>query len=85
MQGMKVVVSAGGTREPMDPVRYLTNHSTGKMGYAVARACMLRGADVTLLTSSDLPPVPFVKMVPLPPRQNCLKLSRPTPWMQMPW
>ena len=48
----------------MDPVRYLTNHSTGKMGYAVARACMLRGADVTLLTSSDLPPVPFVKMVP---------------------
>ena len=64
MQGMKVVVSAGGTREPMDPVRYLTNHSTGKMGYAVARACMLRGADVTLLTSSDLPPVPFVKMVP---------------------
>ena len=38
MQGMKVVVSAGGTREPMDPVRYLTNHSTGKMGYAVARA-----------------------------------------------
>ena len=74
MQGMKVVVSAGGTREPMDPVRYLTNHSTGKMGYAVARACMLRGADVTLLTSSDLPP-----------GQNCLKLSRPTPWMRMPW
>ena len=51
MQGMKVVVSAGGTREPMDPVRYLTNHSTGKMGYAVARACMLRGADVTLLAA----------------------------------
>ena len=66
MQGMKVVVSAGGTREPMDPVRYLTNHSTGKMGYAVARACMLRGADVTLLASSGctLPPVPFVKTVP---------------------
>ena len=41
MQGMKVVVSAGGTREPMDPVRYLTNHSTGKMGYAVARALSL--------------------------------------------
>ena len=66
MQGMKVVVSAGGTREPMDPVRYLTNHSTGKMGYAVARACMLRGADVTLLASTGctLPPVPFVKTVP---------------------
>lgn len=66
MQGMKVVVSAGGTREPMDPVRYLTNHSTGKMGYAVARACMLRGAEVTLLASTGctLPPVPFVKTVP---------------------
>ena len=64
LRGKKVVVSAGATQESMDPVRYLTNHSTGKMGYAVARACMLRGADVTLLTSSDLPPVPFVKMVP---------------------
>lgn len=50
----------------MDPVRYLTNHSTGKMGYAVARACMLRGADVTLLASTGctLSPVPFVKTVP---------------------
>ena len=50
----------------MDPVRYLTNHSTGKMGYAVARACMLRGAEVTLLASTGctLPPVPFVKTVP---------------------
>ena len=60
------MVSAGATLEPMDPVRYLTNHSTGKMGYAVARACMLRGADVTLLASTGctLPPVPFVKMIP---------------------
>ena len=66
LKGKKVVVSAGATQEPMDPVRYLTNHSTGKMGYAVARACMLRGADVTLLASSGctLPPVPFVKTVP---------------------
>ena len=66
MQGMKVVVSAGGTREPMDPVRYLTNHSTGKMGYAVARACMLRGAEVVLLSSTSCtqPDVPFVKKVP---------------------
>ena len=62
---MKVVVSAGATQEPMDPVRYITNHSTGKMGYAIARACMLRGADVTLLTAStSLRPVPFVKTVP---------------------
>ncbi|MGN0976401.1 MAG: bifunctional phosphopantothenoylcysteine decarboxylase/phosphopantothenate--cysteine ligase CoaBC, partial [Gemmiger sp.] len=65
MQGMKVVVSAGATREPMDPVRYITNHSTGKMGYEVARACMLRGAEVTLLTGQTaLRPVPFVKTVP---------------------
>ena len=64
LAGVRIAVTAGPTQEPLDPVRYLTNHSTGKMGYAVARACMLRGADVTLLTSSDLPPVPFVKMVP---------------------
>ena len=66
LKGKKIVVSAGATQEPMDPVRYLTNHSTGKMGYAVARACMLRGADVTLLASTGctLPPVPFVNIVP---------------------
>ena len=64
LAGLRIAVTAGPTQEPLDPVRYLTNHSTGKMGYAVARACMLRGADVTLLTSSDLPSVPFVKMVP---------------------
>ena len=66
MRGKKIVVSAGATQEPMDPVRCLTNHSTGKMGYAVARACMLRGAEVTLLASTGcmLPPVPFVNRVP---------------------
>ena len=66
MHGKKVVVSAGATQEAMDPVRYITNRSTGKMGYAVARACMLRGADVTLLASTGchLPAVPFVKTVP---------------------
>ena len=66
LRGKKVVVSAGATQEAMDPVRYITNHSTGKMGYAVARACMLRGADVTLLsaTGCHLPAVPFVKTVP---------------------
>lgn len=65
LRGKKVVVSAGATQEAMDPVRYITNHSTGKMGYAVARACMLRGADVTLLSSTGchLPAVPFVKTV----------------------
>ena len=65
LAGKKVVVTAGATQEPMDPVRYITNHSTGKMCYAIARACMLRGADVTLLTApTALRPVPFVKTVP---------------------
>ena len=65
LAGKRVVVTAGATQEPMDPVRYITNHSTGKMGYAVARACMLRGADVTLLTApTALRPVPFVNTVP---------------------
>ena len=66
LTGKKVVISAGATQEPMDPVRYLTNHSTGKMGYAVARACMLRGAEVVLLSSTSCtqPDVPFVKKVP---------------------
>ena len=65
LAGRKIVVTAGATREPLDPVHYLTNHSTGKMGYAVARDCMLRGADVTLLTApTALRPVPFVKTVP---------------------
>ena len=66
LTGKKVVVSAGATQEPMDPVRYLTNHTTGKMGYAVARACMLRGAEVVLLSSTSCtqPDVPFVKKVP---------------------
>lgn len=64
MTGMKVCVTAGATREAIDPVRFLSNRSTGKMGYAVARNAMLRGADVTLITGeTQLPDVPFVKMV----------------------
>ena len=71
MQGMKVVVSAGGTREPMDPVRYLTNHSTGKMGYALARAAAMRGADVTLIHGETaLPPVKFTTDVPVTTAQQ---------------
>lgn len=50
MSGVKVLVTAGPTREKIDPVRYISNHSTGKMGYAIARAAMLRGAEVTLVT-----------------------------------
>ncbi len=52
MKGMKVVVSAGATRESMDPVRFITNHSTGKMGFSMARECMLRGADVTIVRAA---------------------------------
>ena len=63
--GLRVTVTAGPTREALDPVRYLTNHSTGKMGYAIAREAMLRGADVTLVSGpTALPPVPGVRMVP---------------------
>ena len=62
--GKKVLVTAGPTQEALDPVRYLTNHSSGKMGYAIAKAAMLRGAEVTLISGPTvLPPVPFVKMV----------------------
>ncbi len=50
LAGKKVLVTAGATQESIDPVRYITNHSTGKMGYALARMAMLRGADVTLVT-----------------------------------
>ncbi len=63
LKGKKVLVTAGPTQEALDPVRYLTNHSTGKMGYAIARDAMLRGADVTLVSGKvSLQPVPFVKM-----------------------
>lgn len=50
LAGKKILVTAGPTREAIDPVRYITNHSTGKMGYSIARMAMLRGADVTLIT-----------------------------------
>lgn len=64
MEGLKVLVTAGPTMEAVDPVRYLTNHSTGKMGYAVAKNCMLRGAEVTLVTgeSTAVKP-PFVNIL----------------------
>lgn len=58
LQGRKVVVTAGGTREPLDPVRYLTNRSSGKQGYAVAQAALDRGADVVLITTVDGLPWP---------------------------
>lgn len=66
LAGKKILVTAGPTQESLDPVRYLTNHSTGKMGYAIARRAMLRGADVTLVTGpTSIAPPPFVKVVPI--------------------
>ena len=66
MQGLKLLVTAGPTQEAIDPVRYITNHSSGKMGYAIARMAMLRGADVTLVSGrTALDPLPFVRMVPI--------------------
>ena len=64
LAGKKVLVTAGPTQESIDPVRFITNHSSGKMGYAVARAAMLRGADVTLVSGPvSLSPPPFVRTV----------------------
>lgn len=64
LTGKKVLVTAGPTREALDPVRYLTNHSTGKMGYAIAKAASCRGAEVTLVTGpTELPRPRFVKVI----------------------
>lgn len=64
MKGLKVLVTAGPTQEAIDPVRYITNHSSGKMGYSIAKTAMLRGADVTLVTGkTSLTPPPFVKVI----------------------
>ncbi len=59
LAGLRVLVTAAGTREPVDPVRYLGNRSSGKMGYALARAAWLRGAEVTLVTGPSTVPVPY--------------------------
>ena len=64
MTGKKILVTAGATRESIDPVRFITNHSSGKMGYAIARAAMLRGADVTVVAAhTDVEPPMFVNVV----------------------
>ena len=71
LAGKKVLVTAGPTCEPVDPVRIYTNRSSGKMGYALARECSLRGADVTLVTGKTaLEPWPFVKVVPIETAQQ---------------
>ena len=64
LQGKKILVTAGPTREALDPVRYLTNHSTGKRGYAIAKMAMLRGAEVTLISGpTSIAPPHFIKVV----------------------
>ena len=64
MKGKKILITAGPTQEKIDPVRYITNHSSGKMGYALAKRAALRGAEVTLVSGQvSLTPPPFVKVV----------------------
>ena len=66
LTGKHILVTAGPTMERLDPVRFLSNHSTGKMGYAIAKHCMLRGAEVTLVTGkTSLTPPPYVNVVPI--------------------
>ena len=71
MAGLKVLVTAGPTREALDPVRYLTNHSTGKMGYAIARAAAARGASVTLVSGPvNLKKPPYMEVVDIVSAQD---------------
>ena len=71
LSGKRILVTAGPTQESLDPVRYLTNHSTGKMGYAIARMAMLRGAEVTLISGpTSIAPPPFVTVVPVVSAQD---------------
>ena len=71
LEGKRILISAGPTQEALDPVRYLTNHSTGKMGYALARMAMLRGAEVTLVSGPvSIAPPPFVRLVPIVSAQD---------------
>ena len=77
LSGVRVTVTAGPTQEAIDPVRYITNHSSGKMGYAIAREAMLRGAQVTLISGQTaLAPVPGVKLVPVVSAQEMFDAVR---------
>ena len=82
MAGLHVTVTAGPTQEALDPVRYLTNHSTGRMGYAIAREAMLRGAEVTLISGpTALKPVPGVKTVDVITAQDMFEAVKAAlPW-----
>lgn len=74
LQGIKVMVTAGGTREPIDPVRYITNRSSGKMGYALAQRARERGAEVILVSApTNLAPPPGVQVVPVTTAMDMLE------------
>ena len=77
LAGKKVLVTAGPTRESIDPVRFITNHSTGKMGYAVARQAMLRGAEVTLVSGPvSIAPPPFTEVVRVQSAQEMFEVVK---------
>lgn len=74
LAGVRVTVTAGPTQEALDPVRYLTNHSSGRMGYAIAREAMLRGAEVTLISGKTaIQPPPFVELRPVTTAEDMLR------------
>jgi phosphopantothenoylcysteine decarboxylase/phosphopantothenate--cysteine ligase len=76
---LQVLVTAGGTREPIDPVRFIGNRSSGKMGHAIANEAARRGHRVTLVTSSDLPALPMVKVVTVETAEEMLEAVAGTP------
>ncbi len=74
LEGLNVLVTAGPTQEALDPVRYITNHSTGKMGYAIAKAAAMRGAKVTLVSGPvEIAPPPFVEVVDVVSAEDMFK------------
>lgn len=77
LAGVRATVTAGPTQEALDPVRYLTNHSSGRMGCAITREAVLRGAEVTMISGpTALPPVPFVETQPVTTAKDMLQTVR---------
>jgi len=71
LTGKKILITAGATQEAIDPVRFITNHSTGKMGFAIAKAAMQRGAEVTLIAGhTEIEPPMFVKLIRIKSAQD---------------
>lgn len=77
LAGKKILITAGATRESIDPVRFITNHSSGKMGFALARAAMLRGAEVTLIAAhTEIKPPMFTKVIPVKSAEDMFNAVR---------